>query len=112
MPSSAPRSSRWPWCPPPARRTSTTRCIGSPPLRTDVVAKGDITPGEDVAALYANSLDVRVRDRPKPKAGQGGLWLLHRTTVLELAGQAPYELLDALDLQDSILLDVLREHAI
>jgi hypothetical protein len=81
-------------------------------LRTDVVAKGDITPGEDVAALYANSLDVRVRDRPKPKAGQGGLWLLHRTTVPELAGQAPYELLDALDLQDSILLDVLREHAI
>jgi hypothetical protein len=81
-------------------------------LRTDVVAKGDIAEGEDVAVLYANSLDVRVRHRPKPKAGQGGLWLLHRTADPALAEQAPYELLDPLDLQDSILLDVLRERGI
>jgi len=81
-------------------------------LRTDVVAKGDIEAGGDVAVLYANSLDVRVRDRPKPKAGQGGLWLLHRTADPALAEQAPYELLDALDLQDSIVLDVLRERGI
>jgi hypothetical protein len=81
-------------------------------LRTDVVAKGDIAEGEDVAVLYANSLDVRVRHRPKPKAGQGGLWLLHRTSDPALAEQAPYELLHPLDLQDSILLDVLRERGI
>jgi hypothetical protein len=81
-------------------------------LRTDVVAKGEIVEGEDVAVLYANSLDVRVRHRPKPKAGQGGLWLLHRTADPALAEQAPYELLDSLDLQDSILLDVLRERGI
>jgi hypothetical protein len=81
-------------------------------LRTDLVAKGDIEAGDDVAVLYANSLDVRVRDRPKPKAGQGGLWLLHRTADPALAEQAPYELLDSLDLQDSIVLDVLRERGI
>jgi hypothetical protein len=81
-------------------------------LRTDLVAKGDIEAGDDVAVLYANSLDVRVRDRPKPKAGQGGLWLLHRTAAPALAEQAPYELLDSLDLQDSIVLDVLRERGI
>jgi hypothetical protein len=81
-------------------------------LRTDLVAKGDIEAGADVAVLYANSLDVRVRTRPKPKAGQGGLWLLHRTADPALAAQAAYELLDPLDLQDSIVLDVLREHGI
>jgi hypothetical protein len=77
-------------------------------LLADHVAKGDVAPGDDVAVLYANSLDIRVRERPKPKAGQGGLWLLHRTADPELAEQAPYELLDPLDLQDSILLDVLE----
>jgi len=81
-------------------------------LRTDLVAKGDVEAGDEVAVLYANSLDVRVRDRPKPKAGQGGLWLLHRTADPALAEQAPYELLDSLDLQDSIVLDVLRERGI
>jgi hypothetical protein len=81
-------------------------------LRTDLVAKGDVEAGDEVAVLYANSLDVRVRDRPKPKAGQGGLWLLHRTADPALAQQAPYELLDSLDLQDSIVLDVLRDRGI
>ena len=81
-------------------------------LRADFVAKGEIEVGDDVAVLYANSLDVRVRNRPKPKAGQGGLWLLHRTADPALAEQAPYELLDSLDLQDSIMLDVLRERGV
>ena len=81
-------------------------------LRADYVAKGGIQAGDDVAVLYANSLDVRVRDRPKPKAGQGGLWMLHRTADPALADQAPYELLHRSDLQDSIVLDMLREHGI
>jgi hypothetical protein len=78
-------------------------------LRADRVAKSDIAPGDDVEVLYANSLDIKIRERPKPKAGQGGLWLLHRTADPALAQQAPYELLDPLDLQDSIMLDVLDE---
>lgn len=81
-------------------------------LHADVVAKGDVAAGDDVQVLYANSLDVSVRRRPKPKAGQGGLWLLHRTSDPQLAALAPFELLHPLDLQDSILLDVLREREI
>ena len=81
-------------------------------LRTDVVAKGDIAAGDDVEVLYANSLDVKVRDRPKPKAGQGGLWLLHRTADPTLAQQAPYQLVDPLDLQDSLLLDVFEREGL
>jgi hypothetical protein len=81
-------------------------------LLVDVVAKGEVSAGDSVAVLYANSLDVRVRRRPKPKAGQGGLWLLHRTGEPELAALAPFELVHPLDLQDSIVLDVLREHGI
>jgi hypothetical protein len=81
-------------------------------LSTDVVAKGDIAPGDDVEVLYANSLDVKVRARPKPKAGQGGLWLLHRTADPTLAQQAPYQLVDPLDLQDSLLLDVFEQEGL
>ena len=73
--------------------------------------------GEELAVAEVGR--TRPRDAAEPtarlgglEAGQGGLWPLPRTTVPELTGQAPHELLDALDLQDSILLDVLREHAI
>ncbi|HEX3317404.1 MAG TPA: hypothetical protein VHR88_05255 [Solirubrobacteraceae bacterium] len=81
-------------------------------LQADHVAKGDIAPGDAVEVLYANSLDIKVRQRPKPKAGQAGMWLLHRTAEPALAQQAPYELLDPLDLQDSILLDVLEQEGL
>jgi hypothetical protein len=42
------------------------------------VEKGRLR-GDQVEALYANSLDVRWRDAPKPKAGQEAVWILHDT---------------------------------
>jgi hypothetical protein len=84
-------------------------------LETDLVERGEL-PGVTggvgtVAVLYANSIDIHWRESPKPKAGQGGLWLLHRTTG-ELAHWAPFQLLHPIDLQPSIQLDLLREHGI
>jgi hypothetical protein len=82
-------------------------------LQVDLVARGDVGQQPDrgpipVTALYANSLDVQWRDWLKPKAGQGGLWLLHRTPD-ERAELAPFELRHAMDLQPSLQLDLLRE---
>jgi hypothetical protein len=79
-------------------------------LEVDVVARGEL-PEPSTRILYANSLDVRWHDSPKPKAGQAGLWLLHRARD-ELAELAPFELLHAIDLQPSLLLDVLRERGL
>jgi hypothetical protein len=42
------------------------------------VEKGRLR-GDQVEVLYANSLDVRWRDAPKPKAGQEAVWILHDT---------------------------------
>jgi hypothetical protein len=61
-----------------------------------------------VAALYANSIDVQWRDWLKPKAGQSGLWLLHRTPE-DRAELAVFELRHTMDLQPSLQLDLLRE---
>jgi hypothetical protein len=84
-------------------------------LEADLVAKGDAPGlgegGGSVAVLYANSIDVQWRRWPKPKAGQGGLWLLH-TSEPELASLAPFQLLHPEDLQPSAQLDALREHGI
>ena len=84
-------------------------------FEADVVAKGDIPGGGAepvmVEALYANSLDVRWRRSPKPKAGQGGLWLLHRAAD-DLAELAPFQLVHPEDLQPSVLLDDLRDRGI
>ncbi len=84
-------------------------------LEVDVVARGQLPegaePGGTVRVLYANSLDIRWRQAPKPKAGQGGLWLLHETGK-ELAQVAPFELLHAIDRQPSMQLDALREHGL
>jgi len=84
-------------------------------LQADLVAKGK-APGLDegggrVAALYANSIDVQWRTWPKPKAGEGGLWLLHRSDK-ELAELAPFQLIHPEDLQPSAQIDALREHGI
>ncbi|MCW3100594.1 MAG: hypothetical protein JWL77_6212 [Chthonomonadaceae bacterium] len=70
------------------------------------VEKGDVAPGE-VDVLYANSIDVRWRLAPKPKASQGGLWLLHATTG-ELHAVAPFLLLHPEDFQPTQELDALR----
>ena len=64
-----------------------------------------------MVVLYANSIDVRWRDSPKPKAGQSGLWLLHRTED-DHAALAPFELLHQIDLQPSTQVDLLRERGL
>jgi hypothetical protein len=73
------------------------------------VEKGDVQLGP-LAVLYPNSRDVRWYDKPKPQAGQRGLWLLHATSgdVRELA---PFELADADDYQPVQELDRLRRNA-
>jgi hypothetical protein len=82
-------------------------------LQVDLVARGDLGQTADsgpilVAALYANSIDVQWRDWLKPKAGQSGLWLLHRTPE-DRAELAAFELRHTMDLQPSLQLDLLRE---
>lgn len=84
-------------------------------LEADLVAKGDAPGlgegGGTVAALYANSIDFQWREWIKPKAGQAGLWLLHRSED-ELAQLAPFQLIHQEDLQPSTQLDALREAGI
>lgn len=71
------------------------------------VEHGDVAPGE-VPVLYANSLDVRWRHSPKPKASQGGLWILHATEG-ELRELAPFQILHPEDVQPLQELDALRD---
>lgn len=70
------------------------------------VEKGQVAPGE-VTMLYANSLDVGWRTAPKPKASQGGLWLLHATQG-DLRAAAPFVILHPEDFQPTQNLDTLR----
>lgn len=72
------------------------------------VEKGDVPEGE-VRALYANSLDVRWRDAPKPKAAQNGLWVLHATEG-DLREVAPFQILHSADFQPVQHLDSLRDN--
>jgi hypothetical protein len=84
-------------------------------LEADLLAKGDAPGlgegGGTVTALYANSIDRQWREWIKPKAGQGGLWLLHRSED-DLAQLAPFQLIHQEDLQPSAQLDALREAGI
>jgi hypothetical protein len=75
-------------------------------LNVDLVERGDVEAGR-VQVLYANSLDIRWRDWLKPKAGQGGMWILHRTAA-EHAELAPFTLRHREDLQPSLQLELLR----
>ncbi len=60
-----------------------------------------------VTVAYANSLDVRWRRSPKPRAGQSGLWLLHNS--IDVVRQyAEYYLPDAEDYQPVQSLDAMR----
>ncbi len=81
-------------------------------LLVDVVERGTIPgvgeEGGEVRVLYANSLDRRWRSWPKPKAGQGGMWILHRPADAR-AGMADFEICHPEDLQPSLELDLLRE---
>jgi hypothetical protein len=80
-------------------------------LDVELVQRGDVAgvgeEGGRVEVLYANSLDVRWRNWPKPKAGQGGMWILHRTAG-DRAQMAPFALEHAEDLQPSLQLELLR----
>jgi hypothetical protein len=73
------------------------------------VEKGDVQPGP-LPVLYANSQDTHWYDKPKPHAGQRGLWLLHATAG-DLRELAPFELADADDYQPVQQLDRLRRTA-
>lgn len=83
-------------------------------LDVDLVAHGDVPgvgeDGGEVDVLYANSLDRRWRSWPKPKAGQAGMWILHRTEGEE-AALAPLALTHPQDLQPSVQLDELLGEA-
>jgi hypothetical protein len=74
-------------------------------IDVDVVAVGDLEEGE-IAVLYANSLDRRWREWPKPKAGESGMWILHRTDKDE-SELAPFVLKHPQDLQPSLIIDEL-----
>jgi hypothetical protein len=80
-------------------------------LDVDLVQRGDVPgvgeEGGQVTALYANSLDVRWRSWPKPKAGQGGMWILHRSDDAHRE-LAPFTLRHPEDLQPSLQLELLR----
>jgi hypothetical protein len=76
-------------------------------LDVDLVARGEVPgvgdEGGEVDVRYANSIDQRWRAWPKPKAGQSGMWILHRAEG-EDAGAA-FQLMHQDDLQPSLLLD-------
>jgi hypothetical protein len=72
------------------------------------VERGDVS-GDQVQAIYPNSLDVQWREAPKPKASQNGLWILHATDG-DLRELAPWQLLHAEDFQPSQGLESLREN--
>jgi hypothetical protein len=70
------------------------------------VEQGNVQTGM-IAALYANSLDVRWRNAPKPRASQEGLWILHAVEGPLLA-VAPFQILHPEDYQQMQQLDALR----
>jgi hypothetical protein len=71
------------------------------------VERGTVSPGP-LKVLFANSLDVRWYQVPKPKAAQGGLWLLH-ATASDLNALAPFQLLHPEDFQPTQQLEELRK---
>ncbi|MFY9887222.1 MAG: hypothetical protein WAK71_02845 [Streptosporangiaceae bacterium] len=75
-------------------------------IEVSQVEKGNVQPGP-LAVLYPNSQDTRWYDKPKPHAGQRGMWLLHATAD-NLRELAPFELADADDYQQVQQLDRLR----
>jgi hypothetical protein len=78
-------------------------------LEVDLVARGDVDEGE-LEVVYANSIDRRWRNWPKPKAGQAGMWILHAAEG-DTARLARFQLMHTDDLQPSTLLDALLGEA-
>jgi hypothetical protein len=78
-------------------------------LDVDMAAQGDVDEGE-LEVVYANSIDRKWREWPKPKAGQAGMWILHATEGdTERLGR--FQLMHPEDLQPSTLLDALLGEA-
>jgi hypothetical protein len=71
------------------------------------VERGTVALGE-IGVLYANSLDVRWRRAPKPRAAQEGVWILH-VTQGDLQSVAPFQLLHPEDYQPVEQLEALRQ---
>jgi hypothetical protein len=76
-------------------------------LHVSHVEQGDVQEDSEVKVIYANSLDVRWRNAPKPKASQNGLWFLHATEG-DLAQLAPFEIVHSEDFQPVQNLELLR----
>jgi hypothetical protein len=70
------------------------------------VERGDIKPGR-LRVIFANSMDTRWQHTPKPKPSQGGVWILHRTSV-GLRRIAPFQIIHADDFQPTQNLEFLR----
>jgi hypothetical protein len=75
-------------------------------IEVDHVERGEVS-GPTVQVLYANSLDVRWHRSPKPKAGQSGVWILHKTDAA-LQDLAPFQMVHPEDMQPTQQLDVVR----
>jgi hypothetical protein len=69
-------------------------------------AENDAVSGT-IKVLYANSLDVRWRSHPKPKAGQEATFICHPADT-SIAKGAPYVLADSDDIQPIQFVDTLR----
>jgi hypothetical protein len=79
-------------------------------IEIDHVERGPVEIGA-VRVLFANSHDVRWHQSPKPFPGQSGLWLLHRSTA-NLESLAPFQILEAVDIQPTQQLEVLRNSGV
>ena len=75
-------------------------------IEVDHVESGSVA-GPTVQVLYANSTDVRWHRSPKPKPGQSGLWILHKTDA-GLQALAPFQIVHPEDMQPTQQLDVAR----
>jgi hypothetical protein len=71
------------------------------------VELGSVQPG-DTDVLFANSLDVRWYRAPKPRAAQGGVWILHRTPS-NMQTLARFQIIHPEDYQATQQMDVLRK---
>lgn len=75
-------------------------------IQVDHVESGQVA-GPTVQVLYANSMDVRWHRSPKPKPGQSGVWILHKTDA-GLQDLAPFQIVHPEDMQPTQQLDVAR----
>jgi len=71
------------------------------------VESGSVQSG-NLDVLFANSLDIRWYRAPKPRAAQGGVWILHNTPS-DLQALARFHIIHPEDYQATQQMDVLRK---